>query len=503
MKTKATKLLALLLAGLMLTATLAACGEPDEGTVDTAAGTNGTVAEESQTVNEAQSALDAIGAIDYGGGTLGVLYCGAFKNEVYATSEFEGGDDGNSQVINEAVYKRNTLLEETCKLTLEFVEKDAAAMGSAVGNEAKAPTGDFHFIDAYYGDAATSYAPTNYLYDLLDLGVELEGSWWDSGTADFVLAGGVYFMSGSLNFVDDNVTYCLIFNKEMQKTYANSVPNPYETVRNWEWTLAHFNEIIQGISVDNGDGTWDEKDTYGFINTWEYGNTLFIGSGLRYVLNDDTVDEPALYLSNSSHMEKALDVLQLSRDIYHDNNASFMSPPGQENLGVTAFKEGRGMFYGEIVSYLSTLNREMVGDYGVLPVPKYDKAQEFYRTWSHDSGSCFAVTSAISESEKAIIGDIFEAYCILSHMHVKPVYYDTVVTSRDIRDAESAEMLDIIFQNRVCDMAFYFKDLGYYELFKKSVNDDSDAFSSSYSAAAKTFDKRMDKLLKKLESSKK
>ncbi len=129
MKTKATKLLALLLAGLMLTATLAACGEPDEGTVDTAAGTNGTVADESQTVNEAQSALDAIGAIDYGGGTLGVLYCGAFKNEVYATSEFEGGDDGNSQVINEAVYKRNTLLEETCKLTLEFVEKDAAAMG--------------------------------------------------------------------------------------------------------------------------------------------------------------------------------------------------------------------------------------------------------------------------------------------------------------------------------------------------------------------------------------
>ena len=389
-----------------------------------------------------------------------------------------------------------------------FFEIAAAAFKEA--GEAEGAT-----IDVVYPEEATADAQIKVLDNLISqqpdaicisandfnaLQVDLDGEWWDSGTANFVLAGGVYFMTGSTNTRDDGVTYVLIFNKDLQKTYSATVPNPYDTVKSWEWTLDYFNNVIQGISNDNGDGKWDELDTYGFINTWEYGNTFFLASDLRYVINDDSVAYPELFLASSSNMEKALNVLELSRAIYHNNNASYMSPPGQENLGLTAFKEGRGLFYGEVAQYLSTLNREMTdGNYGVLPVPKYDKAQEFYRTWTHDSGSAFSVTSAIPEKDAEVIGQIMSAYAILSHQKLKPAYYDTMLKSRGVQDAESAEILDLIFQNRVYDLAFYF-DLGFYDVFKSNVNDkNSERFSSAYSSAAKSFDRKLKNILRKLE----
>ena len=278
MKTKLTKLLCLLLAGLFLLSGLVACGDTNEGTEKqtTAAATEG------ESKDPAQTALDALGDIDYGGRDFTVLYGEAQKEENYGVNETVDKEGGASQILNDAVYERNTLREERCNLVYKNIEGDVQNMAKT---EASAPTGDFQFMDTTLRNNA-SLATNGYLYNFNALGIDLEGEWWDRGTANFVLADGVYFMTGSANTRDDGVTYVLIFNKDMQKTYANTVPNPYETVKNWEWTLDHFNNVIQGISNDNGDGKWDELDTYGFINTWEYGNTFFLASDLRYVIND-------------------------------------------------------------------------------------------------------------------------------------------------------------------------------------------------------------------------
>ncbi len=470
---------------------------------DTAAGTTTetsattTPSETDAESSDIQAALDALGEIDFGKRDFGILHQDTFKSEVYAKDLSSDSSGSTSDVINEAVFTRNSLLEDRCNLQIAYIERDVSSLSNLVANEASAPTGDFHLIDTYIFNNA-SMAAQNYLANMNRLGTDLEGEWWDKGTADFVLKGGVYFMSGSLTFGDDNVTYVLIFNKDMQKTYANTVPNPYDTVRASEWTLDYFNQIIQGISAENGNGTWGAEDTYGFVTTWEYGTTFFHGADMRYVLNDATTDAPTLYLAESGRMEKALNVIELSQKIYHENHATFMSPGGQENLGTTAFQEGRAMFFGDTCMYIAHFNSTMTGEYGVLPIPKYDKEQEFYRTWTHASGSSFSATNAIPEDDREVVGQILSAYAILSHQYVKPAYYDKVLTSRNVRDPDSVEMLDILFQNRVYDMAFYF-DLGLGDLVKNAVNNNNDTFSSGYKRVASRFDKKVDNYLNKLE----
>ena len=499
MKNTMLKLLALLMACLMVFSCFVACGESSDNPADSKEGDSKKpedAATEEDTVDEVSEALSALDEIDWGGEEFSILHAERYESEIWGENKVVDKENGGDQLINDAVYERNTLLEDKCKLVFNHVAQPDAAIQKTVINEAAATTGDFHLITNNARETAT-YATSGYLRDFVDMGIDLEYSWWDAGTADFALEGKVFFMNGAHNFADDNVTYVLIFNKEMQAEFANTVPNPYDTVLNWEWTLDYFNKVIQGVSSDsNGDGTYDALDTYGFLTTWEYGNTFFMGSDLRYVLNDKDSVEPTLFLDGGK-MEKALNVLQLATAIYHDNDATFMSPGGQEALGLAAFKEGRGLFYGEVAQYLTALNREMEGDYGVLPVPKYDKAQEFYRTWTHDSGSTLSVTAAIPDSKAELVGDIIQMYAILSYQYVKPKFYDVMLSTKSVRDPQSPVMLDLIFQNRVYDMAMYF-DLGFYDLFKTDVNKKDGSFSSGYEKSRKRFDKKINQILDKL-----
>lgn len=495
MKSKLTKLLTLVLTLTFILACFAGCGntEENEGGKETTANS------EADTTDELKVALDELGDINWGGGEFGILTYSGFKDEVYG--EYGSQEEGSSsQVISDAVYERNVLFEERCKLKLSIIEKESAAVDTSIQQESQTASGDFYFVNHYLERTANA-AVNGYLYNYLDLGVDLDNPWWDSGTADFALADNIFFMTGDTNFADDNVTYVLIFNKKMQKDY--NVADPYQTVKDSKWTLSYFDQVIQGISSDNGDGKWDENDTYGFLTTWEYGNTFFLGCDLRYINNSRDTDVPTLFLEDN--MDKALEVVNLARQIYHNNNATFMSPPGKEGQGLTAFKEDRGLFYGEVASYLPKLNSEMGDYYGVLPVPKYDEAQQYYRTWTHDSGSCLSITSAVSEDQAETVGNIVQAYAILSSQKVKPAYYDIMLTTRNVTDAESSEMLDLIFQNRVYDMAFYYKTIftGYYDLVKTCVNDNKDTFSSSYKSVSKTFSTRINSMIKKLENSKK
>ena len=501
MKNLSVKLMALLLAGIMMLSCLAACATGEEP-ADTKgdAGTQGEASSEGDAQDDAaiaQSMLDALD-VDFGGEEFGILTDSIFESEIWGENKTVDNTGGEDQVINDAVYERQVLLEEKCKLT--FTHISSTTVSQAVLNEASTATGDFYLINAN-ARATSGYASAGQLYDYVDMGVDLDQTWWDVGTAGFAINGKVFFMNGAVNFYDDNMTYVMIFSKKLQGEYSNSVPDPYTTVLNWEWTLDYFNTLIQNCGVADditGEGTYDENDRYAFITTWEYGNTFFMGSDLRYIINDKEND-PYLFLADSSKMEKALKVLETSKSIYHDNHATYMSPPGFENLGLDAFKDNRGLFFGEIVLHLKELNRTMDTDFGVLPVPKYDKAQEYYRTWTHESTSTLSATSAIKDPD--IIGEIITAYAILSYQIVKPAYYDIVLTSKTVRDPQSPVMLDLIFQNRVYDMAMYYAGQfgDYYSLFKTAVNNDDDSFSSSYKAVSRSFDRKLSSFLENLE----
>ena len=494
---KKIRFLSLVLALLMVASVFVACGEtkePEAGSVQ-GTGTHATVTEEE--TDPVEDALTAVRSeVDWGGEDFGILYVndiGGYIEEVEAEQSVT--NESSSAVINDAVFERNTLFEEYCNLTFVLIPISNGGVISRVQGEVQAPTGDFQLITTTT-DVAANNATSGFLYNYLDLDIDYEQPWWDAGTLEFALDGKVFFMDGPFNIVDDDVTFVLMFNKQLRE--ERKIANPYDTVRAGEWTLDYFNSIVSNLSNDsNGDGKMDEKDTYGFSTPGSIGNTFFYGAGLQYVVNSREMDTPELVLDDK--MDQALEVLAIARSIVHDNNSTYVAPHGQEALSRDVFVEGRSLFYCEAASYLRGLNASMEREYGVIPVPKFNKEQEHYTTWRHSIGSTLSIPTSVAQKDMEQFGYVLEVYTLLSQKLVRPAYYEVMLTTRNVQDVESSDMLDLIFQHRTYDMAMYFTTLGLGNLFEEAVKSSGDTFASSYSRASNGFDKKIASILRKLQ----
>ena len=482
------RILALLLATGMLLPAMA-CAQDGDRTTETQSTSQTTIAAEVET-DPVEIALNNLRKeTNWHGEEFGLLYVndiGGYKEEVEAQARFSGED--SNVVINDAVFERNTLFQEYCNLKFTLLPVSATAFNTTMSNGIQTGTRDFYLCTQSAGGTASS-ALQGYLYNYLNLDVDYEQAWWDAGTLEFALDGRVFFMNGPFNIVDDDVTYFVGFNKKLQREHQ--LPDLYQTVRNMDWTMDYLNSIISNLSSDNGDGTWDEKDTYGLTATGVISASFFYGSGLKYVDNSMDKDIPELMLDDK--MDRVLDVLDITRSIIHENNSTYTG------IGLEIFMQNRALFGYEVISYLRTLSSSMEGEYGVLPVPKFDKNQDRYYAHSNPIGSTLSIPTTVAQTDVEQFANVLEIYCLLSQKLVRPAYYEVTLMTRNIQDLESAEMLELILSSRVYDLAAYFADLGLSGVFEEAATGSADNFSSKYAAASKTFNKKVKNLLRKLQ----
>ncbi len=487
------RILCALLAVICLIPTLSGCGNGSsnpETVTESASGAETDAASDTETKSEAELVLEALPTVDWGGHDFTILYnesVQGYKSELYSAGS--AGDTTSSATMSEAVFERNTLFAERCHLTLHVVGKEQEAVLNAINAETATASGDYQFVSLNL-DLAANKGTENMLYNYLDIDhVDYERAWWDAGTLDFAIAGKVFLMNGAHNYMDDNVTFLMFFNKKLVSD--RGLKNPYDVVREGDWTLEYFAQSIDGVAQDNGDGQWNEEDTYGFVAPDSVGNTFFYGAGLQYIVNTQDMLEPALAL-DASGKDKASKALDLVRSFTLNGDSYIVA---NVNRPYAAFTANRALFYVEAASYLSGLNAAMEDDYGVVPIPKFDKEQTQYKTWASHMGSTLVIPGSFQEPEK--LGVLLSTYEILSYQHVTPAYYDIILTRRNVRDHDSAEMVDIIFNNRVYDMAMYFNTFGMKTLFSNAILTSDGTFISDYKKVERLFPMKLSTILKK------
>ncbi len=413
-----------------------------------------------------------------------------------STEEYKVDRGETGVPLNDAVFLRNSTFEETFKTSIVVEIVEDAAFRGVLDSDIK--TDGYYDISIKHTGDGIPYAQSELLYNFLDLkNIDLDAAWWDQGTRSFQIADGLYFMNGSYNYDDDKTTYVLLFNKQMYNDRQEKFEKTfYESVKDSEWTLDYFHEVTQGISTQVvADDIWDEKDSYGFVTTWEYGTTFFYGSGLHYIVCPEDGD-PYVDFDQSS-MEKATNVLEKILKIYYTNNATFWPAGGSEGLGLSAFTEGRALFYGEVVSNIMVCSAKMDQPFGVLPIPKYDKSQENYNTWTHGISCTMMVNRLVDDEER--LGALIEGFNIISDECLKPVFYDTVLYRKSVNDEESRDMLDYIFNGRVYDLAMY-TDWKLVDAFKTCVNNNSMTLSSEIAGAKSVATRNLKTLVKALKN---
>jgi len=132
-------------------------------------------------------------------------------------------------------------------------------------------------------------------------------------------------------------------------------------------------------------------------------------------------------------------------------------------------------------------------------MPKMDEQQESYGEYV-SNGWCTAYGIPMTNGDPSRTGIILDAICGFSTETLRVALYDVLFGARFVRDAESVEMLDIIFASKSYDWAVDFTWGGSYQtLYNGIYENKQNNFVSNTAKTMKLLTKGIEKLVASVE----
>ena len=420
-------------------ASLAACGDsPSQGGTTTTT-SDETTAEPIDNTHDANGfLLDSIPAdTNFGGKTFNILV-----REKIAPTEFFV-DEQTGDIVDDALVKRNSKIEERIGVKLNYITMpgewgDRDTFNGAIKQSVMASDGAYDLCAVLSNQLAT-LTLDGLLTNLSTLDyLDFEKPWWANGLLDeLAVDGKLWFASGDASLGLINGMMCVFYNKKLCADY--SVPDLYAMVNDGKWTIDKVVELTKDVYSDlDGDGLKSAKDQFGFA-TGSFNQLYgFLDSFNLPILQRDADGYPSKYIFSS---EKVVDAEQKLVSLFKDNN-SFITGKKDEEAFDTAFKEGRVLFCTGEFKDTTTYRDISAFDYGVIPFPKYDEAQEDYRTTARATYSSFCIPKTANDAQMSAA--VLECFASESYRTVSPAYFETALKVKYSRDDETSQMFDLI-----------------------------------------------------------
>ncbi len=429
MHMKKTLCTLLLLCGLLLSA----CGGntavdtvPTESTTDNTT-TDTTV--EMETEPEDRTYLDDLpDGLDYGGYDFRVLvYEGGNTSAETANAwlnyfEMEGE---TGEPINDAAWKRNLAVEE--RLNVKITAHEDAKWGDILkllSQTVKAGEDTYDLVCPPSTESYTALIREGSLYDVAQSKyMNLEKGYYSQQMIDtYRLGSHVYLFTGSYPYPIFGSPYMVV---NLDAWNDRGLPDPYELVKNNEWTHTKLMECIADAYEDtNGDGKRNNADFYGM-------GTNNAGAVLKFMFHSyggsvvETTPDGFTFTLNSEKSQTIVEKLVeiASSDGFKDN---------------LTLEDGNFLLYLYPSSFFRL--RDLEFNYGILPSPKLDETQENYITYA--CGSVLSVPVTVSDPDRTTA--IIEALYSATHTYMADVFTNTFVENKLLRDQGSQEMYRLI-----------------------------------------------------------
>ena len=444
----AKSLFTLLLAALLALLPVTGCGDTAAETEDTAAET---VAAETAAETEETKLTPDLPEMDFEGYEFRMLTKGLYN--VHWRSIDAVAEELTGEPINDAVFNRNTYIAETYNVS--FAEITHTDMNPTPLAQKTIQAGEDAFDVILHGNEMRPLITGGMLIDLNTIPyMDLEKPWYDQNANESLsIAGKLHVTAGDMTIMDNNATWCFQFNKALAEDL--NLGNLYEMVKEGKWTIDVLMSAVEVASQDlNGDGVHDEFDQWGIEGEAFNTMALMMGAGVKAFEKDEN-DMPVLAIGTEHYINTFQKAVAITGSpdycLYAETYRSKYSGDSlRSDCMDKCFAEGRALFNFAGMNRV-TLFREMEADFGILPIPKWDEAQEdYYNVVSLSCAALIGVPKTAGDLERT--GVILEALNAESMYTLTPAYYDITLKTKSARDEESSDMLDIIFNNRVYDL---------------------------------------------------
>ncbi len=499
------RILAFLLVALMLSQTvLTGCSEATENTTsdsETSSQVEQAASEETETVAEeteltrANTPDDLPADLDYEGqGALVLARSKAwFEGEMFV-------EELNGEVLNDTVFDRDLAVEKRLNVVIDY--QTASDTNSLINTNVTAGVDEYSLHVGSAVDTVQYGVKGNY-YNLLGNYPEhlnLSQPWWSQYyTEQGEIEGCSFFATGDLCFSLIKLSFVTYVNMKMIDDYG--LENPYELVREGKWTFDKQMEMSADKYTDlNGNGKRDQEDLYGMSMGGEIGLDLYWSAFDLTICDKDDKGIPSIAVDE----EKMTSVIEKLYEYYVNCDAVFTpanNGDAEQDVIAQMLADDRMLFSPLRIIHTEQI-REMESDYALIPLPKWDENQTDYYTFVHDQYSIVGIP--LSVKNPSMVSAVMEALAAESYRYVTPAYYDLVLNGKYLRDADSAEMLEIAIDGIKIDFGW----IHTYSLSSCSqalirnilYSSKSNNFASKYKSMQKIMTKTMEKLITQIET---
>lgn len=482
------KIISVLLVIAMLVPALVACGKKTE----TGVSSGGSVDVESAVPED----------VKFEGKTFTILCrednaLGEFLHEVKA-------DEDATELVNEAVYKRNSATQERfglAELKAYAIPGQWAAKDDFINTFKNSILADSRAFDmivsqqAYMADPALTELYYNF-YDVPYVGENLNAKYYfQDAIKELSVNNSLKFLVGDYCLTFWEYLYVMYFNKQLAEN--NQLEDLYALVKDGKWTIDKCIEMSKGVYQDlNGDSWPGEEDSFGYITDISNTTDLFFSAFDVQPTSKDEDGNHAITIDQSKMVDVLSKIISFKKtdDVY-----TFTSYSGntQDEIPLDGiFQENRALFYPERL-FKAQKFRGMETDFGIIPYPKWNEQQEGYYTQSQDGYSVMVIPT--DAPDVAMSGAVIEVMSAISNAIVIPAYYDQALKSKYARDDQSGEMLDLVRDGIKINFGFFYGSIGMGSIFRQLIGEENSNFASFYAVNKKGYERNLQKVLKTYE----
>jgi len=358
----------------------------------------------------------------------------------------EIGLEDYGDVLSTALYARTMATMDRLDVEIAISRQNPYGTYNATINSLRnsilSAYGDYDLV-AGWSPRIVPLIAENLFYDLNGLPYyNGNDAWWSRSVTDALTVGGhTYLNTGDIAATYMDSCYAVVVNQKVSSDNQYAYDSFYDIVDSGDWTLDYFYQIVKDTYADNGNGIRDEDDTYGLVMSYDAGDCFWTSSGISIVENNG-VDYPTMSY-NTDYIQRVVDGVY---NLMYDNiGAEVIPEKGNAAISnsIAQFTNDRSMFIILTLGRLATLSADMSTTYGVLPVPKFDAAQEHYYTNVQQSMSLWGVPVDVKNKEASVA--VLTSLGYDSNRLVIEPHYERLLKVRYVKDSTSGYMIDLIY----------------------------------------------------------
>ena len=410
----------------------------------------------------------------------------------------------NTEPVNDAIYNRNLAVEDRLGVRIKSVTNEDPDPSLVVIEARDAVLAGSDEYDLLAGACCmvlyTTLEGTFRDMSQLDY-LDLEKEYWTQDYNDVISYNDrQYSATGMIALSTYRFAFVTMFNKEHFED--KGVPYLYEAVSNNEWTLDYQAALSKDFYQDlNGDGKKDKDDFYGLITSSNISVDPYWAS-CNVPLVEKNLDGEYEYVLN---VRKLSDVTDKIMTLYYSSGTlvyPYADSDGEQDDIRKAFAMGNGaMVTTRLVAVEQADIRNMTDPYGIVPMPKYDKAQAEYGTQQHDQFTVYAIPATVRDDTYQMLGAVLEVMASESHRLVKPAYYEIALKRKYMSDPIAWDMLDLIFTTVKIDAGIVYTGvLGTpHDYLRQIVASQTNSVSSQYAQLSKSIEDAVEEMQTRLD----